>query len=320
MITNNLPGPGRGITPIDTQYFRPKLGACYLLEEADQAVLIDTGPGPAAPIVLKAIDEKGVSRESVVAVIVTHIHLDHAGAAGELMAQLPNAKFLVHPRGARHMAEPEKLIAGATAVYGEAEFQRLFGEVRPIDPERIVTTEDNFSFSLGERELLFLDTPGHAKHHHCIWDEASMTAFTGDTFGISYRELDTPAGIFLFPATTPIDFDPEAAHISIDRIAALKPQWICPTHFGPIPFHRGLADDLHRLLDRIRIFSRGQMRDKKTRKAKLVAGLEKIYLSRLNRLGSSLNRQQILELLAMDIEINAQGLDAWLDKMVPGGR
>src|SRR5690606_24907183 len=110
----------------------------------------------------------------------------------------------VHPRGARHMADPSRLIASATTVYGETEFNRLYGTIRPVDPHRIITAPDGFTLDFNGRPLVFFDTPGHARHHYCVFDQKSQSVFTGDTFGISYREFDVEGMEFVFPATTPV--------------------------------------------------------------------------------------------------------------------
>ena len=211
-----------GITGIDAQFVRPGLAAIHLVEERGRAAFVDTGTNHSFPHVLEAMKAKGVAPDDVVYVIVTHVHLDHAGGArpGVLQA-FRNARLVVHPRGARHMIDPSKLVAGATAVYGASEVARNYGEIVPVDPARVIEAPDDFTLDLAGRRLRFLDTPGHARHHFCVWDEASRSLFSGDTFGISYREFDVGGREFAFPACTPVQFDPDAAHASIARIAAL---------------------------------------------------------------------------------------------------
>ncbi|MEO5378289.1 MAG: MBL fold metallo-hydrolase [Magnetococcus sp. DMHC-6] len=304
-----------GITLIDTLHNRPGFTASYLLEEGDQAVIIETGPPTSAPIILNALIKKGLPLTSVVAVIVTHVHLDHAGGAGYLIQHLPNARLLVHPKGARHLINPDKLVTGAQEVYGENIFNTLLGYPIPVANDRIDTPAEGDTFTFNNRTLTFLHTLGHSKHHFCIWDEQTSSIFTGDTHGISYRAFDSPKGIFLFPATTPVHFDPDAAHHSIDRIAALKPQWLHFTHFGSVPYNRTLSDDLHRLLDRIRIFAKAQDHPLSGCHTRLAAGIEKILFSRLNRLGNVLSRAESQKLLFMDIQLNALGLEHWINSL-----
>ncbi|HEV2211913.1 MAG TPA: MBL fold metallo-hydrolase, partial [Gammaproteobacteria bacterium] len=207
-----------GITAVDTDYVRPRLDASHIIVRGGRAAFVDTGTTHSVPCLLAALRSKDVAPTDVDYVFLTHVHLDHAGGAGELMRHLPNAKVLVHPRGAAHVVDPAKLIAGTQAVYGEAEFARLYGEIPPIPKERVIEAPDGLLVRLGGSELLLIHTPGHALHHYSIVDPTSDSVFTGDTFGISYRVFDTAKGPFIFPATTPVHFDPEQAHASLHRI------------------------------------------------------------------------------------------------------
>ncbi|MGI9303292.1 MAG: MBL fold metallo-hydrolase, partial [Gammaproteobacteria bacterium] len=237
---------GHGITCVDTAYIRPALAACYLLVENAQAAFIDTGTNYTVPSLLELLAIKGVAREDVVYVMPTHVHLDHGGGAGELMRQLPNAELVIHPRGARHMIDPAKLTAGATAVYGEKEFRKSFGELVPVPESRVIVADDGFELDFNGRRLSFLDTPGHARHHYCVYDETSEGFFTGDTFGISYRELDGADGAFIIPTTPPTQFDPQAWCQSLDRLMSYEPRRMYLTHFGMVTGVPRLADDLRR--------------------------------------------------------------------------
>ena len=171
------------------------------------------------PRLLAALEAHGLDRDAVDYVIPTHVHLDHAGGAGLLMQELPKAKLVIHPRGARHMIDPSVLMEGVRAVYGKEVAARDYGELVPVPAERVVTTSDGMVIELGGRPLRFMDTPGHARHHHCIWDEASRGWFTGDTFGIVYPELAL-RGPYIVPATAPVQFDQQALHESVARLLA----------------------------------------------------------------------------------------------------
>ncbi|HET7930402.1 MAG TPA: MBL fold metallo-hydrolase, partial [Rhodanobacteraceae bacterium] len=188
-----------GIHVIDTGFQRPRFDAAYLIVENGRAAFVDCGTMHALPRMLAALAEAGLTAESVDWLILTHVHLDHAGGAGALMACLPNARLVVHPRGARHMIDPSKLWAGATAVYGDEEMRRSYGELLPVPAERVVQAPDGYAVDLAGRSLRCLDTPGHAKHHNAILDERSGCVFSGDTFGLSYREFDTANGAFIIP-------------------------------------------------------------------------------------------------------------------------
>ncbi len=305
-----------GIWVIDTGYQRPMFDAAYLVVEQGRAAFIDTGTSLAVPRLLEALDAAGVAREAVDWVIPTHVHLDHAGGAGALMTALPAAKLLVHPRGARHLINPTVLLDSARAVYGDEEVLRAYGTVVPVEASRVVSSADGMVIELADRPLTLLDTPGHARHHHCVWDERSQGFFTGDTFGLSYREFDTPQGVWLLPTTTPTQFDPEALRASIERMLARQPQRMYLTHYGCIGNVAALGRELLEQLDAVVELgerTRQQALVPTERHAALTAGLATLYLQQLQRLGSTLPREQVIGLLAMDIELNAQGMAGWLD-------
>ena len=238
-----------GITAIDTDYVRPMLDASHLIVEAGRAAFVDTGTNHSVPRLLGALAESDIDVAAVDYVFLTHIHLDHAGGAGQLLRALPNAKAVIHPRGARHMIDPTRLEQGSRAVYGNERFEAMYGELEPISAERVVIAEDDDRFTLAGRELRAFHTEGHARHHYCLADPASAGVFTGDSFGISYRELDTAAGEFIYPTTTPIHFDPVAAHQAIDRILEFRPERLYLTHYSIVTDIARLADDMHRRLD-----------------------------------------------------------------------
>ena len=201
---------GQQITRIDTAMVHEGLAACYLLGGGDEYAIIETGTHNTVPIILSLLKERKIDLAKVKYVIPTHVHLDHAGGVGGLMQALPAATLLGHPRGARHMINPAKLKAGATAVYGEAQFAEIYGDIIPVDEQRVRTMDDGDEASVGDRKLVFIDTPGHARHHFCVYDPASRGIFTGDTFGLSYPPLTTAKGPFICPTTTPVQFDPPA--------------------------------------------------------------------------------------------------------------
>ena len=178
---------GQGISAIDSVYDRRMQTAIHLMVERGRAAIIDTGTANAAPHVLKALAAKGIAPEAVDYVILTHVHLDHAGGAGELMRRFSNARLTVHPRGARHMIDPSRLIAATVAIYGEEEMRRTYGEVLAVPRERVIETPEGHTLELAGRELLFLDAPGHARHHAVIRDSRTGHFFVGDNFGLSYR-------------------------------------------------------------------------------------------------------------------------------------
>ena len=303
---------GNGVYCVDTGFSRPRMAACYLVTSGGAAAFIDTGTAYTAPALLALLEHLGLGPEQVKYVIPTHVHLDHAGGTGQLMAACPDAKLIVHPRGAPHMIDPSKLIAGATAVYGEAVFRRDFGTLEPVAEARCIAAADGQPFSLDGRELVFIDTPGHANHHGCIWDAQSRGFFTGDTFGIAYPEMHTVRGPWLFAPTTPVAFDPPAWHESVERLMAFEPEKMYLTHFGEIPATGQLAARLHRSIDALAALAEHHAGTGESRPALLEAGVDQLLLAEAREHGVTLGDARIRSLLAVDIDLNAQGLEVWL--------
>ena len=302
-----------GISAIDTGFFRPQFDASHLIVENGRAAFVDVGTNYSIPRLLDALQGKGIARDAVDWVILTHVHLDHAGGGGVLMQQLPNARAVLHPRGARHMIDPGQLIAGASAVYGAEEVQRTYGELVPIPAERIDIANDGHVVDLAGRTLLCLDTPGHARHHFCVWDERSGGFFTGDTFGLSYREFDTAKGAFILPTSTPVQFEPDALHASIDRMLGYGPRQMFLTHYSRVTEIERLARDLHEQIDAMVAIAKAHDGDG-DRHARITRDLAALYVARARAHGCSLTPEEVRGLLAMDIELNAQGLEVWLDR------
>jgi hydroxyacylglutathione hydrolase len=305
-----------GISALDSGFHRPRLDAIHIMVESGRAAIIDTATMHSVPLVMEALASKGLGPEAVDFVILTHIHLDHAGGAGELLRRCPNAKLVVHPRGARHMADPAKLWAATVAVYGLALAERNYGRIEPIDASRIIEAPEGFRLDFRGRTLSFVDTPGHARHHVCIHDERSGEVFTGDTFGLGYVELETDGKRFCFPTSSPTQFDPAEAHRSVDRIAALDPPAVYVTHYARIPGVPRIAADLHRLIDAHadlaqRAADRGL--GGAERLAYLKDGVAAIILEERDRQGWRLTDAEALRVFELDHELNAQGLGDYLD-------
>lgn len=305
---------GHGIFAIDSGFTRPKLAAVYAIVEDGRAALVDTAASPNAATVLAALAARGLQPAQVDWILLSHIHLDHAGAAGALMAALPNARLAVHKRGARHMADPSRLIAGTIAVYGEVATREKYGEILPVAAARIVEVHEGSTVTLGTRTLRVLDTPGHAPHHVCYLDDATGHIFAGDAFGLSYRELDRAGRAFVLPVTTPPQFEPEAMHESVARIAALQPEAVYVTHFGQIRDIPRLAGDLHRLIDSYVAAARSALGTGARRHEQICAALAALFEEEAGRQNWGLRGDAMQDLLAGDIAVNAQGLGEWLDK------
>lgn len=302
-----------GVSAIDSGYVRHLHAAIHFVVENGRVAIVDTGTNDSLPRVESALDEMGLSVEQVDYIVLTHIHLDHAGGAGLLMQACPNARLVVHPRGSRHMADPTKLVAGAAAVYGAQEVHRMYGEILPIESGRIIEASHETVINLCGREFLCLDTPGHARHHICILDRGSNAIFTGDTFGLSYRELDNEGRQFVFPTTTPVQFEPEAMHHSIDLLMSYSPRAMYLTHFSELTGVEQHADTLHRLVDAHVEIARREARQGPDRQARIRANLAHLLVNEVTKFGSPLGPGEVLKLWETDIELNAQGLDIWLN-------
>jgi glyoxylase-like metal-dependent hydrolase (beta-lactamase superfamily II) len=304
---------GDGLWAIDTGFHRDRFDAAYLVADGGRAAFIDTGTAFALPRLLGALAALGLPQSAVDFVIATHVHLDHAGGVGQLMQALPGAQLIVHPRGARHLIDPTALWQGALAVYGPAQMARAYGTLLPVAAERVRTTADGETIALAGRPLLFAHTPGHALHHHCIWDERSAGWFTGDNFGMAYPEFNVDGRAFIFPTTTPVQFDPAAMRASIARLMAMAPRQMFLTHYSRIT---GVADCAVRLEQMIEatVAAALAQRDAPDRLQAITASLMTLYGDGARAFGVRLPDDEIAALLRDDAALNAAGLIAWLDR------
>lgn len=211
----------------------PERTGAYILG-AEELTVIETSASPSIPHLIEGMQELNINLEDIKHIIVTHVHLDHAGGTGLFLEQCPEAKVYVHPRGKRHLADPSKLIAGARMVYGD-DFDQLFNPIVPIDEKRLVAMEEGQSLDIGGRLLTFYDTPGHAKHHFSIHDSKSNGFFTGDTIGVFYPNIARKGYPLVLPSTSPNQFNPEAMLSSVEKIESLQPQHIFFGHYGEGP-------------------------------------------------------------------------------------
>jgi glyoxylase-like metal-dependent hydrolase (beta-lactamase superfamily II) len=231
---------GDGVWLLDHRFAgEPGLIGSYLVEGDAEAALIETGPASTGGALRQALSATGIAPEAVTAVLVTHIHLDHAGGAWSALEWLPNAMLHAHPEGAPHLRDPSRLLKSAARIYGE-EMEALWGAVRPVPGERLRVLEDGDTVTVGRRVLRAIDTPGHAGHHHAFHEEASGTLFTGDVAGI---RLD--GSPYVRPPTPPPEIDLDAWSASIARVRALRPARLCLTHGGA---YDDADDHLDRLL------------------------------------------------------------------------
>jgi glyoxylase-like metal-dependent hydrolase (beta-lactamase superfamily II) len=298
---------------VDAEYLHPGHAAVHIIRHSGRGAFVDTGTNYSVPYLLAALAELGLTRDAVDYVFLTHVHMDHAGGAGLLMRELPSARLIVHPRGVPHMIDPSKVVAASHTVYGEEKFRRLYGDILPVAPERIVSASDGFRCELGGREFELIHTPGHALHHYAIVDRAHACIFAGDTFGISYRELDTPQGPFILPTTSPSQFDPDQLISSVDRLMSYAPEAMYLMHYSRVTGTPRLAEMLK---SQIREFVR-IVRDRAAlpdaHNAIRTAMLE-LWVKLLQQQGSTLTTGDVAKVVEIDLELNSQGLLIWFER------
>lgn len=307
-----------GITAIDTEYARPLQDASHLIVEGGRAAFVDTGTNDSVPLLVDALHQQDLDVADVDYVFLTHIHLDHAGGAGLLMQELPNARCVVHPRGIAHMIDPTRLIAGTEAVYGVLQTRQMYGDIQPIDESRCVAPDDDQWFDLNGRQMQILFTEGHALHHYSLDDPASRGVFTGDSFGISYRELDTAAGEFIFPTSTPTHFDPDAAHVSVDRIMGCNPEQLYLTHYSRVRDLGRLAADMHAGIDAYTEIALAN-KDADDPQAGIQSAMSDYLKGRARAHGYQGDDNALQAILEIDIELNTKGLISWLQRLKKQG-
>jgi glyoxylase-like metal-dependent hydrolase (beta-lactamase superfamily II) len=283
----------------------PDFTACYLRLAQDECAFIEAHTALTLPRLLAALAEAGRRPEDVRYVVVTHAHLDHAAGAGALLAACPRATLLAHPRTAKHLVDPSKLIAGATVVYGAERMKTLYGEIRPVPADRVRPLADGESFELGGARLTAWHTFGHAFHHLVVDDPATETVFTGDTFGLVYPALQRH-GRFAIPSTSPTGFDAAEAHKSLARVLGLNERFVCPTHFGAWEDAKAIAAQVGRFVDRAESWVAEGARGGADETA-----LQRDFTQRWWRaIAEEAPRLDDAEraLLTLDVELNAQGL------------
>lgn len=297
------------LVTVDTHYVMPQLAAAYLRVEGKEAAFIEVNTTHAVPYLLAALRDAGRTPEDVKFIIVTHVHLDHAGGTSALLEVCPNATVVAHPRAARHLIDPSRLVASARQVYGDEAFDELYGSIEPIDASRVRTMEDGEAVQLGDATLKFLHTRGHANHHFVVHDEKQNVVFTGDTFGLVYPALQK-AKRFAIASTSPTDFDGPAAIASVKRIMALEPRAVALTHFGLYEDVAAIGEQLLRWLEvSSKLFDEGKASGDE------LGTLEQRFKWKLEgEMGGAAQRSGLVptaedkKLMKFDLELNAQGL------------
>jgi len=307
-----------GVTTIDTKYLnRKEYAASYIIQSEGEAAIIETNTNFAIPNILRAVEGIGIALRDVKYVILTHVHLDHAGGAGKLMKLLPNAKLIVHPRGSRHMISPERLIESVKSVYGEKKYREMYGDIIPVQEDQIINSYENMVLNLGRKDLEILESPGHAKHHIIVFDKTEGTVFTGDSFGIGYPRFGFENGFFIFPSTSPVQFNPKSAVNTYKKIVRLNPVNIYLTHFGSVKDIQRIENEL---LEAIDLFlSEGNKLLKKGLKHSELSSsiLEKIWIYFDKKIfsfsGKHLTKED-RDYLFLDADLNSKGIAFFLEK------
>ncbi|MEH7350987.1 MBL fold metallo-hydrolase [Gottfriedia acidiceleris] len=296
--------------------FQERTGSYIILDE--DITFIETSASPSHEYLLKGLKELQISFDKIKNVIVTHIHLDHSGGAGLLMEKCPNATLFVHPKGARHLEDPTKLIASAKQVYGD-DFDRLFNPILPIDPTKIYQVADGEQLVIGKnRKLTFLHTPGHANHHISIFDSSSKFMYTGDTLGIYYPQLQKEIGTFILPSTSPNQFSYEATLSSSKKIQEYNPNAICFGHYGLTRDTNFVYESLKLYLDRFIKLTATTIEENKEKafyeKSRILS--EALY----NEVKQDLQKKNIdesnpvFQIIKLDLEVSAMGLVLAMDQ------
>lgn len=301
--------PLDSILTIDCKYLYPEFDAAYLIIEDDCAAFVDNGTAHSHSQLLAALREFS-SPEQVQYIIITHVHLDHAGGTSALIKACPNAIVLAHERAARHIIDPDRLIQGTVSVYGEHNFNRYFGNIEPVAETKVRIVRDGETVTLGTRKLTFIYTPGHANHHQCIHDSKTNAIFTGDALGLAYPRLQSGRKLFVFPSTTPTDFNPDKTAESIDAILNTGADVAFITHFGMLSEIQSAAEMMKTYLKRNNaIIMNALKQDLKGDDLYRFchAGVHDYLVTEIEQRGIPFS-PDIQDFLSMDIELNAQGI------------
>jgi len=287
----------------------PRFTAAYLRIAGDECAFIEAHTSHALPKLLAALAANGKKPEQVRYLVVTHAHLDHAAGASAVLAACPNATLVAHPRAAKNLIDPGRLIAGATQVYGAERFAKLYGAIEPVAAARVKTLADGETLDLGDAKLQALHTAGHAWHHFAVDDPTLATVYTGDTFGLVYPALQRGVR-FALATTSPTGFHAAEARKSIDRILGLRREAACLTHFDEVRDFAECGRQLHRWIDRSERWVQegaASALEGQALETSISDKMRSAITEETSSRGLALTPAD-WELLALDIELNGQGL------------
>ena len=280
--------------------------ASYILDDGGALAVVETGPTSTLPAVLDAIRALGREPAEVTHLLVTHVHLDHAGGAGALLQHTPHARVYVHPLGALHLEYPSRLVASARQLYGDR-MDALWGDIVPVPRDRLVVLKDGDEVAIGERRLRAVETPGHASHHHAYHDPDARLVFTGDVGGIRLKRMP-----YVYAPTPPPDIDLDAWQESIRRLRALEPELLLLTHFGGVIDPAWHLDDLSARLHAWAAWTEGQARAGAGSRAMAASLAERAEADILAAVGSEAAAKDYE--VAVPYSMMAAGLERWWTK------
>lgn len=293
---------------------KERTGTYVILEK--ELTIVETSASPSIPYILSGLKQLHIDPIDIKYIIVTHIHLDHAGGAGLLLQHCPNAKVVVHPKGARHIIDPSRLIAGARAVYGE-KFDSLFDPILPIPEQKILIKNDGDTLKISDScTLTFLDTPGHANHHFSIYDPISNGIFTGDTIGVFYPELKHDGIELYLPSTSPNQFNPDYMLQSLEKIEKLNVDYVYFGHYGASSNIQEISQQIRKWLPLFVEVGNKGMAIQSSLSEKVEAATQALFALVTEYLSEKQipNDHSVYEIIKIDLPVCAMGLIDYLSK------
>lgn len=298
---------GPGVLQIDTLLGGWEEVTAGYLVEGPAPVLVETGSQTSVAALLDALAAHGVGADELAGIAVTHIHLDHAGGVGDVARAFPKATIYVHPKGARHLIDPTRLVDSAARVYGPL-LDTLYGRLDPTPAERICILDDGDTIAVGGgRELVTVDSPGHAKHHLALHDSESGILFAGDAVGVRL-----PAAGIIRPAAPPPDFDLDLAVQSLHRFRERQPAGVALAHYGLLPEPLAMLEEAEEILRRWAAVAEAAWKEGRD----IATALDAAFTGELS--GTDPAEREKLETLN-GIHSNAAGFRRWLDTRAAAG-
>ena len=314
-MTNPISSFEQNIFCFDANYYRKNFAAIHFVNQNNKILIIDTATNHSAKRLLNTLHSMNISPESVEWIVLTHVHLDHAGGAGLLMKMCPNARLAVHPRGVRHMVNPEKLWASVISVYGKEEAEKQYGQLIPVDENRVFAVDEGEVIRFENRRLQIFDAPGHANHHIVIFDEESKSFFTGDAFGIAYPELSGKDGEFIFISSTPTQFEPVKFDTTVKKIMEQKPKSCFLTHFSKIMNIKKNGYELLKQIDEYVAITQQAKNNHENQQELIKEKLFELLYKKFKKVNLNISKREFGNLLSLDLSLNAQGLEYWNNKI-----